>query len=137
MIKQRLVVDTNVLVSQILLPNSSTARAAYHAAEYGQLIFSDALFNEVIDVLSRPKFDAYVTLEERQRFLLRLASIAEMTEALHRVEVCRDGKDNCVLEAALSGNAELILTGDKDLLMLHPFRNITILAPADYLKAFA
>jgi predicted nucleic acid-binding protein len=48
---------------------------------------------------------------------------------------CRDERDNKFLEVALSGNAKVILTGDQDLLILHPWRNISILTPAMYLDA--
>lgn len=54
---------------------------------------------------------------------------AQMVKIIHTVSICRDPKDNKYLELALSGKADCIITGDKDLLVLHPFDNIPILTP--------
>jgi putative PIN family toxin of toxin-antitoxin system len=55
-------------------------------------------------------------------------------EAVHSINVCRDPRDDKFLSLAVSGNADLIITGDKDLLVLHPFRGIDIIRPIDYLS---
>jgi predicted nucleic acid-binding protein len=57
-----------------------------------------------------------------------------MVTILHAVHDCRDVRDNHILEVAVNGQAQVIVTGDEDLLVLNPFRGITILRPADYLK---
>jgi len=54
-------------------------------------------------------------------------------EITERIEVCRDPKDNMFLELAVNGHADVIITGDADLIALHPFRGIAILNPATYL----
>ena len=54
-------------------------------------------------------------------------------EVTHRIAVCRDPADDKFLELALSGNASHIITGDNDLLTLHPFRSISIIPPALFL----
>lgn len=59
---------------------------------------------------------------------------SEMVTILHAVHDCRDVRDNHILEVAVNGQAQVIVTGDEDLLVLNPFRGITILRPADYLK---
>jgi putative PIN family toxin of toxin-antitoxin system len=84
-------------------------------------------------VLSRPKFDRYVTIEERQGFLRQLGEIAEVIEILTPVRACRDPRDDKFLEVAVNGAADLVVTGDADLLALHPFRGIAILTQAAYL----
>ena len=59
---------------------------------------------------------------------------AELVEITERVEVCREPKDDQILELAVSGNADCIVTGDDDLLTLNPFRGIAIITPADFLR---
>jgi putative PIN family toxin of toxin-antitoxin system len=132
--RERLVADTNALVSRLLLPSSVPGRAVRKAVETGLLLVSEATMEELADVLARPKFDRYITLEDRQQFLRLLGRLAEFVPIVYPVRACRDPKDDRFLEVAINGRAALILTGDADLLALHPWEGIAILSPADYLK---
>lgn len=132
--RQRLVLDTNALVNRLLLPTSVPARAVRKAFDHGQLLVSDATMNELADVLSRKKFDSYVTLGEREHFIRLLGRIAEFVPIVQRIRVWRDPKDDLILEVAVNGSADLIVTGDRDLLSLERFHNIPIVSPAAYLK---
>jgi len=87
---------------------------------------------ELADVLARTKFDAYVSLDERQQFIPSLGRIAEMVPIVHTIHACPDPRDDKFLELAVNGEADLIVTGDVDLLALHPFRDIPIIAPTAY-----
>jgi putative PIN family toxin of toxin-antitoxin system len=89
---------------------------------------------ELADALARPKFDRYVSIENRKSFLQRLGQIAEFVPIVQLVRECRDPKDDKFLEVALNGRADVIITGDADLLTLHPWRDIVILSPGMYLK---
>jgi uncharacterized protein len=131
--RERVVVDTNALVSRLLLPRSMPGRAVRKAADEADLLASTVTMDELVDVLSRAKFDRYVTIAERQGFLRRLNDVVEMIEIVMRVQACRDPRDDKFLEVAVNGRADVIVTGDTDLLALHPFRGIAILAPAVYL----
>jgi putative PIN family toxin of toxin-antitoxin system len=133
-VRERIVADTNCLVSRLLLPSSVPSRAVRNAADFGLLLVSEATMDELADVLSRPKFDRYVSMQDRQQFLRLLGRIAEFVTTGYPVRECRDPKDDKFLEVALNGKADLILTGDADLLTLNPWRGIAILSPADYLK---
>ena len=130
----RLVVDTNVFVSAIILPLSLPRRAVDQALDNGVLLFSAATIAELEEVLRRPKFDRYVIREERQFFLSQLASTAEFVQIIQLVRECRDPKDDKFLEVALNGRVDVIVTGDADLLGIHPWRGIEVLSPAKYLK---
>jgi uncharacterized protein len=133
----RPVFDNNVVVSALLFEQSVPAQAFYAALDHGEILVSQATFAELSDVLGRKKFDRYVTREEREQFLvmlLREATVVEITEEVH---VCRDPKDDKFLELALSGGASCLVTGDQDLLVLHPFRGVPILTPAQFLASFA
>lgn len=131
--RRRIVVDTNTLISRLLVPASVPGRAVRKAVDEEVLLVSEATLDELASVLARPKFDAYVSLEDRQHFILQVARIAEFVPVLRRVEACRDPKDDKILEVAINGDAEVIVTGDKDLLALHPFMQIPIIRPADFL----
>jgi putative PIN family toxin of toxin-antitoxin system len=88
---------------------------------------------ELESVLFRPKFDMYLTLNERLDFFDNLKHTAEFIESVAPVSACRDPKDDKFLALALTGHADFILSGDDDLLVLHPFRGIDILNPRQYL----
>ena len=79
------------------------------------------------------KLDRYTDLATRLSYLWSLVDIAEPIRIVDTVTDCRDAKDNIFLELALSGHADVIVTGDDDLLCLNPWRGIAILSPADYL----
>jgi uncharacterized protein len=133
-VRERIVADTNCLISRLLLPKSVPGQAVRQAVDHGILLVSEATMNELADVLARPKFNRYVSLEDRQQFLRLLGRVAEFVASVYSVRDCRDPKDDKFLEVALSGKADLILTGDADLLTLNPWRGIAILSPAKYLK---
>ena len=132
-IKSRVVVDTNALVSRLLLPNSTAGQAVRKAVDQAELLVSEATMEELADVLARPKFDRYVTVADRQEFLRLLGRVARLTPILHAVRACRDPRDDKFLELAVNGEADTIVTGDRDLLALDPFRGIAIVTPARYL----
>ena len=64
---------------------------------------------------------------------MQLAPLLEIVEVVQQVRASRDPKDDMFLEAAVNGRAEVIVTGDRDLLVLNPFRGISILTPVVYL----
>lgn len=130
----RVVVDTNVFVSRLILPQSFPAQALRRAEREARLLISDATLYELAEVLSRTKFDRYVSLENRKSFIQRLGQIAELIPIIQIVRECRDQRDDKFLELALNGRADMIVTGDVDLLAMHPWRGVAILSPADYLR---
>ncbi|MDK9722321.1 MAG: putative toxin-antitoxin system toxin component, PIN family [Rhodospirillales bacterium] len=124
------VIDTNVLVSRLLLPNSVSAKAVRQIMLRGRLLACNETLSELADVLARPKFDAYVSVDERKEFLRLLIRVAEFVPHVLPVQACRDPRDDKFLALALSGGAKTIVTGDSDLLALHPFRGIRIVKPS-------
>jgi uncharacterized protein len=130
---ERIVVDTSALISRLLLPRSVPGNAVRKAVDLGQLLVSDATLAELADVLARPKFAPYVTIQARQQFIRLLGRVAEMVPVIHLIRECRDPKDDKFLELAVNGAAQCIITGDKGLLVLNPFREIEIITPAQYL----
>lgn len=128
-LKERIVADTNLLISRLMLPASVAGRAVRQAVDAGQLLVSEATMMELADVAGRAKFDPYLSIAEWQEFIRLLGRIAEMVPIVRVVRACRDPRDDKFLEAAVNGRADLILTGDHDLLALDPFMGIAILSP--------
>lgn len=131
---RRVVVDTNVLVSAILLPDSTSGRAVDFVIQRELLLASQETLEELREVLMRPKFDRYVTRTIRSAFWFLIQRQSNMVSILHHIQMCRDPKDDKFLSLAVNGEASLIVTGDQDLLVLDPFRNVKILTPAAYLE---
>ncbi|ARV59477.1 putative toxin-antitoxin system toxin component, PIN family [Nostocales cyanobacterium HT-58-2] len=131
--KQRFVFDTNVLISAFLFSQSKPRQALDQAQDIGVLIFSSSVFSELKEVLYRPKFDRYLTGERRQELLEDLTQTAQFIDVIEQISECRDPKDNKYLELAVSGQAECIVTGDDDLLVLNSFRGIEILTVQKFL----
>ena len=132
---ERCVVDANVIVSALLFPDSKPGRAFFSALREGSVLVSDELMAELRDVLSRPKFDRYVSVEDRARLLDLLIDEASLTPIAVSIQACRDPQDNHILELAVSGGATCIITGDADLLALDPFQGIPIRTPDAFLAA--
>ncbi len=129
------VFDTGVVVSAVLLPRSVPRQAFDAAAARGKLLVSEATVAELDDVLRRPKFNKYLSEQLRLEFLAALIQQAEEVAVTEVITACRDPKDNKFLELAVSGAATHIVTGDGDLLDLHPFRNIAVVTPQTFLAA--
>jgi uncharacterized protein len=129
----RIVVDTNVIVSRLLVPTSTAAQAVRRAVDIGRLIVSDETMEELVEVLARPKWNAYLSLDERKQFVQLLGKIAELVPIVRPIRACRDPTDDKFLAAAVNGEAGFIQTGDRDLLVLDPFHGIAIVNPKTFL----
>jgi uncharacterized protein len=133
MVRERVVIDTNVFISGLLIVPSTPAWAVERALNDAQLIATAETLRELIGTLVAPKFDRYVDRERRETFAQRIAAIVEIVEVLQTIRACRDPKDDKFLEAAVNGRASVIVTGDRALLRVNPFRGIRIVTPAGYL----
>ena len=133
MARERVVIDTNVLISGLLSTTSTPAQAVEKAVTKAQLVATLDTLRELIEKLHSPTFDPYVRRERRDALLERVASVVEIIDVLQPIRASRDAKDDKFLEAAVNGRANVIVTGDKDLLDLNPFRGVAIVTPAEYL----
>jgi len=131
---KRFVVDTNVLISHLLMPDSTPGKALKRALHMGELLVSDDTLTELAEVINRPKFDKYLSSQDRRKFFEILAPLCIRVEIIQPIQACRDPKDDKFLEVAINGSADFILSGDSDLLALHPLHDIPILCPSQFLK---
>jgi len=132
----RVVVDTNVFVSAALKQGSLPSLALHQVAQRCVLLKSAVTETQFFEVMARPYLAPLIRPETRD-WLTQLMKSAELVSILERVAVCRDPTDDKFLELAVNGRADLVLTGDKDLLVLNPFRGIPIVAPATFVQTMA
>jgi uncharacterized protein len=130
----KVVFDTNVLISSILIEGSIADIALTKAENYYEILSSDKIYGELIKILMLPKFDKYVSLYRRRKFIESFENRATFIKVEIVINVCRDPKDNMFLELASSGKANYIITGDKDLLELNPFQGIQIISPKKFIE---
>src|SRR6266571_5240631 len=130
---ERVVLDTNVLISAILSPIGKPFACLRWVLENATLIVSRELLEELETRLARPKFSKYVDDSRRRTFVADLALSAVQVEIPGTLRVCRDPDDDKLLEVAVIGRADCLVTGDQDLLILNPFQGIPILTPAGFL----
>lgn len=130
----RVIFDTGVVISGLLLPGSMPRQAIQAARTQADLLVSLATLEELDDVIRRPKFDAYMTEEERLEFLAAYIRESQEVTVSISLKVCRDPTDDKFLELAVEGKATHIITGDPDLLTLNPFRGVAIVNPRQFLE---
>jgi putative PIN family toxin of toxin-antitoxin system len=101
------------------------------------MLLSDATLTELVSVLNRPKFDPYLSPDERRQFIALLSGVARRIPISRPIQACRDPRDDKFLDVALLGEAHALITGDADLLVLHPFHGVPIVSPAGFFDQLA
>jgi uncharacterized protein len=130
----RLVVDTNVFVSAALKESSWPAHTIRWISRYGGLLKSEPTERELLTVLQRPRFADKLP----PWFLPDVRHILDSAEAVQITELaalCRDPADDKFVQLAINGRADLIVSGDSDLLSLDEVRGIPIVSPAAFGRA--
>lgn len=128
----RVVLDSNVVVSFAILTHSRLGRIVDQIFLDHTVLYSEATFAELARSLLRPKLRRYIDVEDVDAFLRRYESRAERVAVTSEVAASRDPGDDKFLQLALDGVAACIVTGDPDLLVLHPFRGIDIIRVTDF-----
>lgn len=132
----RVVVDTNILVRALIKLDGTFGPVLLRLRqdEY-TLLYAPPLLEELVDVLNRPRIRRKYHLTDADiRTVVGLILLrGETVTPTRRITACRDPKDNKFLEVAVAGNADVLVSGDEDLLVLHPFQDIPIVPPIDFL----
>jgi putative PIN family toxin of toxin-antitoxin system len=128
-----IVFDASTLVSATFRRSGVPARAVRHALRSDRVAVSEATMAELLDALDRPRLARFLDPELRVELLGQLDTLGVFFAPAERVTDCRDPKDDKYLELALAARADAIVSGDDDLLVLHPWRGVQVLRPADYL----
>lgn len=132
----RVVIDTNIFISALIRPDGKPGQIIQRWRDGSfTLLYSDTLLQEWLDVLSRPRIQNkyHLTNEDAQTILMFILLRGEAVTPDRKITACRDPKDNQFLEVAAAGQADVIVSGDKDLLVLNPFEDIPIVSPHSFL----
>ena len=132
----RAVIDTNILVSGLIRKQGLPGQVLRHLRDGDfTIIYSVPIMVEVVEVLSRPQIQhKYQVESEDITALINLVRLrGELVSPNRKIDACRDPKDNRFLEAAIEGNADIIVSVDKDLLDMVDFETIPIVSIAEFL----
>lgn len=123
----RIVVDTNVWISTLI-----SRRLNRWIREEFDLLFSEELFEELKSTSAKRKFSRYFGTKDVDALIRLLRDVVEMVDVRSKVELCRDPKDNFLLALAKDGDADYLITGDADLLVLKEFEKTKIVTLAEF-----
>ena len=127
------VFDASTIVGAALKRDSTPMLALLTARQRGTIALSKAVYDEICEVLSRPKFAAALSHDRQQEVLELLSAAAIWAESDIRIVDCPDPDDNKYLELAVSSGASIIISSDRHLLNMSPWRSVMIVRPAEFM----
>jgi len=131
----KVVFDTNILVSALVFPGGrGEAALRCIIEEQDQLVLSKPILDELLGILAR-KFSR--DPEELAHVAVFLTDLSVLAKPRRRLHVLKDEPDNRILECALAGRAEAIVTGDQALLALREYKSVHLISLRDYLERTA
>lgn len=134
------VIDSNVWISGMLTRSGAPAQLIRQVVRVGRPVLTPETFAELKQRLWLPKFDRYVSIEDRRRLLHEVDTAAlwiDVPAQIAEQVFCRDADDDKFIHAALASNADWLVTGDKDLLVLAEtllVSGVRIVSPADAMQ---
>jgi putative PIN family toxin of toxin-antitoxin system len=129
----RIIIDTNLWISFLITKDFAKIDEILFSRR-GILVFSQELLDEFLEVARRPKFRRFFSTTDIEELLETIDEYADFVKVQTQIEICRDPKDNFLLSLSVDGNADYLLTGDKDLLELTKFGETTIITISDFLQ---
>lgn len=131
-----IVIDTNVLISAGILPQSRLAAVLVSAAERFVIAQNETTWNELLTRIERAKFDRYFGESGRLAYLTMLAQLVRFFDAVSDERVSRDPDDDKFISLALDAGARIIVSGDADLKDIKTYKGIEIMTPSAFLDRF-
>jgi uncharacterized protein len=129
----RIIIDTNVWISFLITKDFAKLDEIIFSRN-GILVFSQELLDEFLEVARRPKFRRFFSASDIEEILETIEEYADFVKVQTQIKVCRDTKDNFLLSLSVDGNADILLTGDKDLLDLIKFGETKIMTISNFLQ---
>ena len=129
-------IDTNVLISAGLLPQSKTAQVLALAVEHFVIAQNQDTWHELETRIARPKFDRYFGDSGRLRHLIKIAQSIRAFEVRAAASVSRDKTDDKFIALAINSGASILISGDPDLKDVQAYEGIEILSPAQFFERF-
>jgi len=132
----RVIVDTNILIRAVIMPSGTVGPVITRLRDGDYtLVYSAPLIDEVLEKLTLPRIREKYHLNDQDidDLLALIALRGELVTPTRKVKICRDPQDDMFIEAALAGNAEVVVTGDEDLLTLMEFETVRFITPRLFL----
>lgn len=129
---KNIVLDSNVIISAALSPKGLAAKVVNHVIKHHKIVFCNETFDELDTRIWRPKFDRYISLEQRKLLFHDLSAIAEWVEVDDTNHYSRDRDDDKFIATAMVAGADLLVSGDADLLDLVEVEGVRIVKPAEF-----
>ena len=128
----RIIIDTNLWISFLISGNARLDELLF--SRKAILIFSEELLREFTNVANRPKFKRFFDLKDVEALLLTIGTHAEFIAVKTQVKLCRDPKDDFLLALALDSNADVLISGDSDLLEIREIGRTSIMTMSKFLE---
>lgn len=129
----KIIIDTNLWIS-FIISNKITLLDELLFSKKIKILFSTELLDEIAGTISKPKLKKYFTGNSLEEMLTTLEPFIELIEVKHNINLCRDPKDNFLLNLAKSGKADYLLTGDNDLLAIERIGKCQIIKINSFLE---
>lgn len=130
------VIDTNVIISAGLLPQSKTAQVLALAVEHFVIAQNQLTWHELETRITRPQFDRYFSDTGRLEHLINIAQSCQFLAVAAAVSVSRDPTDDKFIALAMDAGASLLISGDPDLTAVRWHQGIEILSPTLFFERF-
>ena len=132
--KIRIILDTNLWISFLITKNLAQIDSLLFKDKV-TLLFSQELINEFIDVTTRSKLKKYFSDTDIEKLIKLFDTYGTVIHVIPQIKICRDEKDNFLLDLAVQGNADYLITSDKDLLTLSKIEKTLISTFSDYINS--
>lgn len=132
----RAIVDTNILIRAVIMPSGTVGPVITRLRDGDYtLVYSAPLIDELLEKLTLPRIREKYHLNDQDidDLLALIALRGELVTPTRKVKICRDPQDDMFIEAALAGNAEVVVTGDEDLLTVKEFETVRFITPRAFL----
>jgi len=130
---KKIILDTNLWISFLISKKFNRIDELIENKKI-TLIFSDELIEEFVDVVSRPKFKKYFSKRDIEKILEYFDQFGELTKVTSDLKICRDEKDNFLLSLSVDSDADYLISGDKDLLVLEKIGETKIMTFTDFIE---
>ena len=133
MTNKKIILDTNLWISFLISKKFNQIDKLIENKEI-TIIFSDELIEEFINVVSRPKFKKYFSKKDIEKVLEYFDQFGELINVKSNIQICRDEKDNFLLNLSVDSGSDYLISGDKDLLVLEKIEETKIMTFADFIE---
>jgi len=131
----KIIVDTNLWIGMLIGKKLASLKELLVQGKV-RIYFSEELFEEIVKVIEYPRIQKIITKNKFYELISLLDEKIIFVKPDCEINDCRDIKDNFLLELAVSANCEYLITGDNDLLILNPYRNIMIITATEFENIF-